>query len=118
VADVFTRILVKAANKGYIVGLMNALCLEGVINLQYADGTLLFLDNDVEKGCHLKWLMACFENLSGIKINYHKSDMTAINLDEGEINQFAKVFCCKIGTFPFKYLGVPLHHDKLRREDI
>jgi hypothetical protein len=118
VADVFTRILVKAANKGYIVGLMNALCLEGVISLQYADDTLLFLDNDVEKGCHLKWLMACFENLSGMKINYHKSDMTAINLDEGEINQFAKVFCCKIGTFPFKYLGVPLHHDKLRREDI
>jgi hypothetical protein len=27
-------------------------------------------------------------------------------------------FCCKAGPFPFKYLGVPLHHDKLRREDI
>jgi hypothetical protein len=62
--------------------------------------------------------MTCFEHLSGMRINYHKSDMTAINLDEGEINQFARVFCCKIGTFPFKYLGVPLHHDKLRKEKI
>jgi hypothetical protein len=26
--------------------------------------------------------------------------------------------CCKIGAFPFKYLGVPLYHDKLKREDI
>jgi hypothetical protein len=26
--------------------------------------------------------------------------------------------CCKIGEFPFKYLGVPLHYEKLRREDI
>jgi hypothetical protein len=31
---------------------------------------------------------------------------------------FAKIFCCKIGSFPFKYLGVSLHHEKLKREDI
>jgi hypothetical protein len=62
--------------------------------------------------------MVCFEHLSGMKINYHKNDMTTINLDEGKINQFVKVFCCKIEIFLFKYLGVPLHHDKLRREDI
>jgi hypothetical protein len=90
----------------------------GVISLQYADDTLLFLNNDLEKACHLKWFMACFEHLLGMKNNYHKSNMTTINLDEGEINQFAKVFCCKIETFPFKCLGVTLHHDKLRREDI
>jgi hypothetical protein len=23
-----------------------------------------------------------------------------------------------VGSFPIKYLGIPLHHDKLRREDI
>jgi hypothetical protein len=23
-----------------------------------------------------------------------------------------------VGCFPFKYLGVPLHHEKLKREDI
>jgi hypothetical protein len=44
--------------------------------------------------------------------------VTPINLYEEEIQEYAKVFCCKIGGFPFKYLGVPLHHDKLRREDI
>jgi hypothetical protein len=26
--------------------------------------------------------------------------------------------CCKIRKFPFTYLGVPLHYEKLRREDI
>ena len=25
---------------------------------------------------------------------------------------------CTEGTFPIKYLGIPLHYDKLRREDI
>jgi hypothetical protein len=32
--------------------------------------------------------------------------------------QFAKIFCCKLGGFHFKYLGVPLHNEKLKREDI
>jgi hypothetical protein len=32
--------------------------------------------------------------------------------------EYAKIFCCKIGKFPFIYLGVPLHHERLRREDI
>jgi hypothetical protein len=97
---------------------MNTLCPEGVISLQYADDTLLFLKHDNLDACHLKWLMVCFEQISGIKINYRKSDITPINLDEEEANQMAHIFCCKMGSFPFRYLGVPLHHDKLRREDI
>jgi hypothetical protein len=27
-------------------------------------------------------------------------------------------FCCRLGSFLFKYLGVPLHYEKLKREDI
>jgi len=34
------------------------------------------------------------------------------------VNDFAKIFCCKTGEFPLKYLGVPLHYTKLRREDL
>jgi hypothetical protein len=30
--------------------------------------------------CHLKWLLMCFEQLSGMKINYNKSDMVHVNL--------------------------------------
>jgi hypothetical protein len=43
--------------------------------------------------------------------------MTPINLEEEAFN-FVKIFCCEVGSFPFKYLGVPLHHEKLKREDI
>jgi hypothetical protein len=43
VVDVFTRILSKAALKGYIIGFMDSLYPEGIISLQYADDTLLFL---------------------------------------------------------------------------
>ena len=33
-------------------------------------------------------------------------------------NELAKNFCYQFGDFPFKYLEVPLHFKKLRREDI
>jgi hypothetical protein len=26
--------------------------------------------------------------------------------------------CCPIGTLPFKYLWVPIHFEKLKREDL
>jgi hypothetical protein len=62
--------------------------------------------------------MVCFEKLSGMKINFHKSDMTPINMEENVVQQFAKFFCCMVGSFSFKYPGVPLHYDKLKREDL
>jgi hypothetical protein len=85
VVDIFTRMLIKAATKGYIYGFMQSVCPKGVISLQYADDTLLFLQHDNRNACHLKWLMACFDHLSGMKINYSKSDMVLINLEEEEI---------------------------------
>jgi hypothetical protein len=118
VADVLTRMLVRAAKDGYITGLMTSVYPEGVISLQYADDTLLFLEHNNIAVCHLKWIMVCYEKLSGMKINYHKSDMTLIKLGEEEAQQYTKNFCYKVGSFPSKYLGVPLHYDKLRREDI
>jgi hypothetical protein len=118
VVDMFTRMLMKAAGNGYITGLMSTLHPEGVVSLQYVDDTLLFLEHDFKADCHLKWLMICFKKLSGMRINYHKIDLTSINLEEDECNEYSQIFCCKLESFPFKYLGVPLHHDKLRREDI
>jgi hypothetical protein len=38
---------------------------------------------------------------------------------EGDrINEYSKIFCCKKGEFPIKYLGIPLHYTQLRKEDL
>jgi hypothetical protein len=118
VVDVFTRILIKAATKNYIAGFMDSLYPEGIISLQYADETLLFLKHGFLEACHLKWLMVCFEQLSGMKNNYNKNDLIHVNLSEQEAQMYSVTFCCKVGSFPIKYIGVPLHHEKLKREDI
>jgi len=118
VADVFTRMLIKAADQNLITGLMPEAFPGGIISLQYADDTQLFLENDLDKASNFKWLLACFEKLSDMKINFEKNNVLMLDLDEERCNHFASLFCCPVDCFPFTYLGVPLHHAKLRRIDI
>jgi hypothetical protein len=115
IADVFTKILYKAARNNLISGLLPSVVPGGVISLQYADDTILFLEKDVEMARNLKWLLTCFEQMSGMRINYHKSDFLTINVEEDEARVFAQIFGCKLAHFPFIYLGVPLHFSKLKK---
>jgi hypothetical protein len=108
----------RAARANLISGLLPQVEPGGTINLQYADDMLLFLENDLDKAENLKWLLVCYEQLSGMKINYDKSDLLVVGVEEDRANEFAKIFCCKRSNFPIKYLGVPLYFNKLRREDL
>jgi hypothetical protein len=57
---------------------------------------------------NLKFLLICFELLSGLKINYHKSE---VNCDGGSNQDQARVAAllnCQEGDFPFRYLGFPM----------
>jgi hypothetical protein len=59
-----------------------------------------------------------FERVSGMKINFHKNEIIPMNLEEGQIHEIAHVLNCLVGKFPLRYLGIPLHYDKLKREDL
>lgn len=97
---------------------MPSFCPGGVSCLQYADDNILFLQNNLEMAQNLKMVLACFEQVSGMTINYNKSELIPINMSEDETMRYIDVLKCKGGTFPIKYLRIPLHYDKLRREDI
>jgi hypothetical protein len=64
-----------------IQGLGDELVQGGVISLQYADDTILFLSKDVSKTENLKWILTYFELLSGMRVNYQKSEMIPINIE-------------------------------------
>jgi hypothetical protein len=67
---------------------------------------------------NLKGSLAIFEQLPGMRVNFHKSELIPINLDKEQIQNIAHIFSCPVGDFPIKYLGVLLHFEKLKREDI
>jgi hypothetical protein len=53
-----------------------------------------------------------------MRVNFHKSELVPLNLEPEVAHDLAHIFCRPLGTFPLKYLGVPLHYDNLSREDI
>jgi hypothetical protein len=55
----------------------------------------------------------CFEDMSGLKINYHKSEVFVLGQRNSERTSIANKLNCKLGTFPFTYLGLPLSDRKL-----
>jgi hypothetical protein len=114
----FSKMVNKGAACGMITGLCPHLVPGGVISLQYADDTLLFLQNDERNAINLKWTLTYFEQVSGMKINYHKSELMAVNMENDELAPFLDIFQCVAGKFRVKYLGLPLHFSKLKREDL
>lgn len=94
------------------------MCVLGVISLQYADDTIMFVDSDHALATNLKWLLTCFEQVSGMRINYDKSELIRMNIEPLDIETLANIFGCPIGAFPIKCIEIPLHFEKLSRSDL
>jgi hypothetical protein len=71
------------------------------------------MEHDFEKARHLKLILLDFEQLSGLKINFHKSKLFCIGEAQDEVNAYADLFGCGQGQFPIRYLGIPIHYLRL-----
>ena len=72
VADVLVILINRAKEDGQVAGLISHLVDGAVSILQYADDTIIFLEHDLEKALNMKLILCIFEQLSGLKINFHK----------------------------------------------
>jgi hypothetical protein len=57
---------------------------------------------------NLKFLLIAFEILSGLKINFLKSEVIVMVASPAEQTRVANALNCKQGSFPFTYLGFPM----------
>jgi hypothetical protein len=117
VVDMLAILIGRAKRNGQIDGVVPHLIDDGLSILQYVDDTISFLDHDLEKAKNLKVMLCAFEKLSGLKINFHKSEMYCFGEAKGLQDQYITIFGCQGGLFPFKYLGIPMHVRKLSDED-
>ena len=102
---------------GKFGGLVPHLVDGGVSILQYADDTILFLEHDLEKAVNMKLILALFEQLSGLKINFHKSEIFCFGKAVEVQNEYCHIFGCGVGSLPFKYLGIPIHYRTLLNKE-
>jgi len=75
------------------------------------------MDNDLERAQNMKRLLCAFEQLSGLKINFHKSELFCYGAANANQLDYTQIFGCNVGSFSFRYLGIPMHHQKLMNKD-
>ena len=74
---------------------------DGLSILQYADDTILFLDHDIKQAKNMKHLLSVFEQMSGLKINFHKSEIFCY----GQAKQFEEVI---LNSLDAMLISIPL----------
>jgi hypothetical protein len=57
--------------------------------------------------------MFFFEQLSSLKINFHKSEGFCFGKAKEVENNYGSIFGYEVGTVPYKYLGILFHYKKL-----
>ena len=117
VVDMLAIILNRAKQEGLIRGIIPHLIDDGLSILQYDDDTVIFLDHDIDLAKNIKLLLCVFKQLSGLKINNHKSDIFCFGQARECEEQYSQLFGCKLRQLPFKYLGIPMHVRRLSSKD-
>ena len=87
----------RAKADGLIDGVIPHLVDDGLSILQYADDTILFMEHDIEKATNLKLILSAFEQLSGLKINFHKSELFCFGEALDDVSAYAELFGCSQG---------------------
>lgn len=100
-------IIEKAKVLGLIKGVTIGV-LPNVTHLQFADDTILFLEDDWKSIRGIKIVLSIFESLSGLKFNYHKSFLYAPNSPSNIPQSWATWLQCKEGQIPFTHLGATI----------
>jgi hypothetical protein len=79
-----------------------------ISHLQYADDTIFIGEVCVENLWSMKAILRWFELISGLKVNFHKSNIFGVNVHNSFLEGAASFLHCKVRSLPFTYLGLPV----------
>ncbi|KAJ9552900.1 hypothetical protein OSB04_016945 [Centaurea solstitialis] len=109
----FKQCIEEAADFGYHHG-----CLDfGVTHLCFADDLFVFTRGDVASVEVLKKALSLFASCSGLAPNLQKSDVFFGNVPLDVHTTILQCLPFRSGTFPIRYLGVPLSPVALKAAD-
>jgi len=96
---------------GYEVGNPNSVM---VSHLQFADDTLLVGTKSWANVRALRAVLTLFADMSGLKVNFHKSLLVGVNIGDSWLREAASILNCKVGKISFLYLGLSIGGDPQR----
>ncbi|GJR94726.1 RNA-directed DNA polymerase, eukaryota, partial [Tanacetum coccineum] len=97
----------RAVNEGVFKGIQLHESLM-ISHLFYADDVMFLGEWSDTNLKSLTNILKCFFLASGLKINFHKSQLLGIGVPPETINQGASLIGCGVLHTPFNYLGVPV----------
>src|SRR5207244_6671552 len=104
-------------SNGQIAEVIPNLLDDSLSILQYADDTIIFMNHGIEQAKNMKLFLCVFEQLSGLKINFHKSELFCYGEAKHCAHLYTQLFGCEVDFTPFRYLGIPMNHRKLNNSD-
>lgn len=117
VTDALSCILSCAASTGHISPVVSHLIPDGITHLQYVDDTIVMVELNDLCIANLKFILLCFKALSGLRINFSKSEFIVTGESEDEALRVSHLLNCQLGSFPFRYLGIPIAPFRLFAKD-
>jgi len=80
-------------------------------HLQFEDDTLIIGEKNWLNMHSMRAVLILFEEVSGLKVNFHKSMLTGVNISDSWLTEATMVMNCRQGVIPFVYLGLPIGGD-------
>ena len=80
----------------------------------YADDAGIFVGPEVADMMVVRAILDAFAAATGLRTNLGKSEAFPIGCTEEQITAALAVFPARRGSFPCTYLGLPLHHSRLK----
>jgi hypothetical protein len=108
VAEGFGGAMRRAEDLGMFKGFQIRNGGPSISHLQYADDTLCIGEASMDNLWTLKAILRGFEQASGLKVNFWKSSLMGVNVDNTFMEMANTFLNCIRGEIPFKYLGLPV----------
>jgi hypothetical protein len=94
----------NAQQNSLFSGLISHIIPNRVAILQYPDDTIICLKHDVEGARNIELLLYLYEMMAGLKINFDKSEVVALNDDDNLAQVYAEKSLIVMLEFPYKIL--------------
>lgn len=95
-----TKSILLGSYSGFKVGNGHSISL-----LQFADDTIMAGKGTWDNLWSIKTIFCSFELVSGLKVNFHKSNLVDINLNSQFLEVAFSFLLCSLDAIPFKFLG-------------
>jgi len=82
------------------IHIVDTMCLS---HLQFADDTLLIGEKSWLNVRSMRVVLLIFEQVSGLKVNFHKSLITGVTVSTSWLSDAASILNCRVGTLPFVF---------------